>query len=242
MTRRAPLIIVASALLLTVAFWYLLYQPRNAEQARYVRQTAELEGERGELQAQIAWLRDVEANAEDYRSQVTRLTEYIPDAPAQPEALGELQRVADESGVTINELTFAEPEAVADAPPTGADDRTLTRIPTLLTVEGGFFQVVDLLRRIEVDLTRALKIDTVTMDEAEDSFPRLTVTLNGHIFAVLPLAEVVTADGQPAQPATASEGASEAPSEGTSAPDQPSEGAAPASGAAPDGTTDAGTS
>lgn len=246
MTRRAPLILVASTLLLTVAFWYLLYQPRNDEQAGYVQETAQLEGERGELKAQIATLREVEANARDYESQVARLTDYVPDTTAQPEVLRELQRVADEAGVVITETTFGDPEAVADAPLTTDEDTTLARIPTQMTVEGGFFQAVDLLRRIEVDLRRAIKVDAVTMNEEEEKkFPHLAVTWTGYVFAVLPLTDTVGVDGQPAQPAAASEGASEAPSDGTSAPDQPTEGAtgAPATdGTAPDGAADTGTS
>lgn len=231
MTRRAPLIVVACALLLTVAFWYLLYQPRQVEQAGYIDETAQLADQRGQLQAELAMLREVERNADDYRSQFERLTEYIPDTPSQPMALRELQRASDESGVEITETVFGDPEHVEGAPETGGSATTLARIPTQMTVEGGFFQVVDLLRRIEVDLARAIKIDTVTMAEAEDDgFPRLSATWTGQIFAVLPLGDVVGEGGEPVAPAETS---TEAPTDGTSSPDQPTE--ASTGGAAPAG-------
>jgi Tfp pilus assembly protein PilO len=222
MTRRAPVIVVACALLLTLAFWYLLYQPRQAEQAGYIDETAQLGDQGSQLQAQLATLREIERNADDYRSQFERLAEYLPDDPEQPMALRELQRASDESGVTITETVFGDPEQVEGAPETGNTGTTLAQIPTQLTVEGGYFQVVDLLRRVEVDLARAIKIDTVTMAEAEDQgFPRLSATWTGQIFAVLPLDDVVGEGGQPVEPTT--ETSTEASTDGTSSPDQPTE-------------------
>lgn len=234
MTRRAPIIVVVCALLLTVAFWYLLYQPRREETARYTAETAQLESQRAQLQAQIAGLREIERDAEEYRSRLGRLAEFIPDDPAQPTALRELQRAADESGVDIVETTFADPEVVADAPQTGGADTTLAQIATEMTVEGGYFQVVDLLRRIEVDLARAIKIDTVAMAESEEDFPRLSVTWTGQMFAVLPTVDVVDESGVPVQPQP-SEGATAAPTDGTTPTDGQT--AAP-----PDGTSDTGVS
>ncbi len=222
MTRRAPLLAALAAILLTVAWWYLLYQPRRVEQAEFTEQTAQLEAERDQLQSQIAVLREVEENEEDYRSQLVRLRDYIPDDPGQPKALRSLQQAADASGVEIALLTFAEPEPVEDAPETNKDLTALARIPTQMTVTGSYFQVVDLLRRIEVDLARAVKVETVTMaEEAEQSFPDLTVTAIGHIFSVLPVleagadVEVVGPDGTPSEGPSeaASDQASPAPAE-----------------------------
>ena len=227
MTRRVPLIVVALALLLTAAFWFLLFRPRAEEEAGYRDEAAQLQAQAVQLQGRIATLQDVEANADEYRARLARLAEYIPGDPAQPSALRELQRSADQSGVEIVEMTYADAEAVTGAPATGDAKTALATIPTQVTVEGGYFQVVDLLRRVEVDMGRALKVGTVSMAEAEDGFPQISATWTGEIFAVLPLADLIGEDGAaapaPAQPAPA-EG-SEAP---TTAPD--------AEGAAPDGT------
>jgi Tfp pilus assembly protein PilO len=230
MTRRAPLIVVSCAVLLSVAFWYLLYRPRQAEQAGYNDETAQLESRRSQLQGEVAALREVERNADDYRSQFERLAQYIPGGPGQPAALRELQRASDESGVKITETVFGDPAPVEGAPESGDAETTLAQIPTQMTVEGGYFQVVDLLRRIEVDLARAIKIDTVAMAEAEEKgFPELSATWTGQIFAVLPLGDVLDESGQPATPATPTE----APTGGASSPDQPT--ASPTGGAAPAG-------
>lgn len=219
MTRRAPILAAVAAVLLTVLWWYLLYQPRRVEEAGLVEEVAQLENERGDLQAQLVVLDEVRDNEDDYRSQLERLREYIPDHPGQPDTLKALQRAADESGVEVFQTTFSEPELVEGAPETNEELTALARIPTLMTITGSYFQAVDLLRRIEVDFTRAVKITSVTMaEETEEQFPELTVTATGHIFAVLPVleaagdtVEIVGPDGQPTE--SPSEGATEAASE-----------------------------
>lgn len=223
MTRRAPILAVVAAVLLTALWWYLLYQPRRVEKAELNDETVQLENERSELQAQLVVLNEVRDDEEEYRSQLARLREYIPDETAQPDTLRALQQAADASGVEVFQTTFNEPELVEGAPETNADMTALARIPTLMTITGSYFQVVDLLRRIEVDFSRAVKVSTVTMaEETEDEFPELTVTATGHIFSVLPVletggdtVEIVGPDGQPTE--SPSEGASEAASEGASA-------------------------
>lgn len=195
MTRHVPVIAVAAAILLTAAFWFVLYQPLREEQAGYELETAQLETERSDLEAQLVTLREVEENLEDYQSQLVRLNEYVPDAPLQPAVLRELQRAADDSGVEITELVFGDPEAVLDAPETSDPETVMARIPIQMTVSGAYFQVVDLLRRIEVDMARAVKVDTVTMAEDDEfSFPDLTVTWTGGAYSVLPVSKAAGAE------------------------------------------------
>lgn len=232
MTRRAPILVAIAAVLLTALWWYLLYQPRRVEEAALIEETTKLEDERANLKAQIVVLNEVRDNEDDYRSRLARLRAYIPDGPGQPDTLKALQQAADASGVEVFQTTFDEPELVEGAPETNEELTALARIPTLMTITGGYFQVVDLLRRIEVDFSRAVKISTVTMaEETEESFPELTVTATGHIFSVLPVleagggaVEIVGPDGQPIEAGSegASEGATEAASEGaTTAPADP---------------------
>jgi Tfp pilus assembly protein PilO len=226
MTRRAPILIAIAAVLLTALWWYLLYQPRRVEEAALIEATTQLENERSELQAQILVLNEVRDNEEDYRSQLTRLVEYIPDETGQPDTHNALQRAADESGVEVFQTTFDQTELIEGAPETNDEKTALARIPTLMTITGGYFQVVDLLRRIEVDFTRAVKISSVTMaEEGEEKFPELTVTATGHIFSVLPVlettgegVEIVGPEAQSTEAPSdaASEGATEAASEGAS--------------------------
>lgn len=221
MTRRAPILAVVAALLLAAAWWYLAYQPRRVEEADLIEQTAQLEQEARDLEVQLALLEEVRDNEEDYRSQLARLRAYIPDAPGQPDTLRSLQQAADASGVEVFQTTFDQPELIEGAPETNEEDTALARVPTLMTITGSYFQVVDLLRRIEVDFDRAIKVASVTMsEEADESFPELTVTATGDMFAVLPVSEtgdqveIVGPDGEPTgEQAEAGEAASEGATE-----------------------------
>ena len=234
MMRRAPLIAIVVAVLLTVAFWYLLYQPRRMEHGRYIEQAAQLDTERSQLQAKIVTLREIKAHEESYRSRLVRLREYIPDRPAQPETLEALQEAADSSGVEIKQMTFGEPELVEDAPETNEELTALGRIPTQMMVTGGYFQIVDLIRRVEVDMARAVKVDTLTVaEEADELFPTLSVTWTGKVFAVLPVLEaageeVADPNGEQSTPTE---------SQSAAATERPSDAATTTSAATTDGGT-----
>jgi hypothetical protein len=134
-------------------------------------------------------------------------------------------------------MTFGEPELVEDAPETNEELTALGRIPTQMIVTGGYFQIVDLIRRIEVDMARAVKVDMVTVaEETEELFPTLSVTWTGHVFAVLPVIEAADEEGATT---VDSNGAQATPTESPSA--AATESSSDAATAQPAATSDGGT-
>ena len=209
MRFSAPVIGVLVALVLTVAFWFLLYKPASDQQAAVEAEIATLEGQQRMLETQIAQLRDVEARQVEIRAAMARLEEFIPSGPAQPTAIRQFQRAADAAGTEITTLTFGEPEvpdASTGAVPadTGEPGTTLANIPITMTVEGGYFQIVDFFRRLEVDVPRAALVQTVdVLEEEDEGFPTLAASWTGQLFAVVPLSDLVdTAAGAPAPTAS----------------------------------------
>lgn len=186
MRHRAPLIGVAVALLTGIAFYFLLYQPRNEDLDEIAAETAELEGQRSSLQNEIARLREIEAREVEFRAALATLEEYIPSGIAQSALVRHMQLAVDQAGVALDTVTFGDPAAVAEAPPTGTPGTVLGTIPVSVTVEGGYFQMVDFLRRVEVDVPRAVLVETVSVTEGPDNFPQLSTTWNGELFAVIP--------------------------------------------------------
>lgn len=223
MRLSAPIIGVVVAILLTALFWFLLYQPRAQEQAELEAETAALEQQQASLRAQIADLRSIEENQVEIRASLTRLEEYIPPAVGQPRAIRQFQSTADHAGVDITALTFAEPTSPGTAegavgPDTGDPGRVLATIATTMTVEGGYFQIVDFFRRLEVDVPRAVLIQNVDLLEATpEQFPTLSATWTGQLFAVLPVDDLVDieapAGGAPAPTPAPTDGATPAPTE-----------------------------
>ena len=205
MKLSAPVVAVVVALLLSLAFWFFLYKPTSEEQAAVETQTASLEQQAATLQAQIDSLRDVESRQVEIRAALARLEEFIPQGPAQPPTIRQLQRAADAAGAEIVTITFGEPEvptAAEGATPadTGIQGTTLANIPLSMALEGGYFQLVDFFRRVEVDVPRAILIETLNVAEAEDEgFPRLRTDWTGQIFSIVDSGELVDTDaGVPA--------------------------------------------
>ena len=217
MKMRAPLAGVLAAVLLAVGFWLLLYSPKADEQAALEAETATLEDQQAQLTSQIAQLREIQAAEAQHQADLTRLEEYIPGETQQPRALREFQAAADAAGVEITAVTFGDPATIEDAPETGEPETALAEVPVTMTVDGGYFQVVDMMRRLEVDVPRALLIDSVNIAESPDGFPALATTWAGKLFAVVPVtaAPPTTATGTEAP----TDGSTEAPSEdGAAAP------------------------
>lgn len=201
MSYRAPLIALLVVLVLGVAYWFLLHQPLLEEQDDLEAETARLEGEAVELRSEIAELRRVEEEQVEYREELALMEEYIPDDVAQPTSLRQLQDTADAAGIDILNLSFGQPVAVEDAPQTGEPDTVLAEVTFSMTVEGGYFQVVDLFRRFEVDVPRAMLVDTISLAESGEGFPTLSTNWSGRVFTVVDVAATAPEDdAEPADP------------------------------------------
>ena len=201
MRLSPPIIGVLAALVITVAFYFLLYKPAAEEQAAIEAETASLIVQRQNLEQQIAQLRDIQARQVEIRAAQARLEEYIPDGPAQPSAIRHFQRTADASGADIASVTFEDPtvpDAADGAAPadTGTPGTTLANIPVTMVIEGGYFQTVDFFRRLEVDVPRAVLVQTVDIsEEAEAGYPTLSTSWTGQLFAVIESSDLVDVDG-----------------------------------------------
>lgn len=203
MRATPPVIGVIVALVLALVFWFAFYKPAKEEQEAVQAETASLQAQLATLEAQIADLRDIKAREVEINAAMARLEEYIPSGPAQPTAIRQFQNAADAAGSEITSVTFGQPavpeaSATTDPAQTGVTgDTTLANIPVTVTVQGGYFQVVDFLRRLEVDVPRAVLVQSVTIGEATSGFPRLTVDFSGQIFAVLPTSDLVDTTAAP---------------------------------------------
>ena len=208
MRASPPVIGVIVALVMAVAFYFLLYKPADEEQVALEDETTALEDTQTRLRNEIRALQTIERNQVEINAQRARLLEYIPDGTALPSAIRQFQRAADDSGVAIFSVTFGDP-AVPD-PATGAvpaetgdPGTTLTNIPVTMVLHGGYFRTVDFFRRVEVEVPRAVLVQTVDVAEQETAgFPTLQTTWEGQIFAVLALEDVPAAAGAPAPTAT----------------------------------------
>lgn len=210
MKHKAPLFGLLGAVLLSAAFWYLLYQPKSEELAGIHLEIEGLQSQQASLRNEISSLEALQKDEMAILAELERLNQFIPADAAQPAVVRQFQETADAAGVAITSVNFGPPKPVEGAPATGDADTVLAGIPVNMIVEGGYFQAVDFLRRLEVDVPRAVLLTSLTMAEGEEAFPSLQTTWSGHLFAVVPVIP------GPAPEPTSSE------SEGAEAPDEQS--------------------
>lgn len=229
---RVPLLGVVVALGLALLWWLLLYRPAADRQLGIEADVANLQQQQSVLRGQVAALREIEADEVEIREALARLAEFVPPGPSQPAAIRQLQRAADAAGVEIVSVTFGEPAVPAPAPETapvetGEPGTTLATVSLAMVVDGGYFQIVDLLRRLEVEVPRAVLIESLNLAESgAEGFPTLTASIAAELFAIVPIDDIDELEAGGAAP-----GATPTPTPSPGASPGPAATPAPATGA-----------
>lgn len=196
MNRQTILLSALGAVLVLVAFYIFLFQPKQDEIATVrdeIDTTVTLQtAARNEIQR----LQAVRANAPRLESQITSAQAVVPTSNSLPGTLRALQMAADDSGVILTSVAPGRPELLE-----GATVEGLSHLDLSVGFRGSYFQMVDFLRRIEDPAITARGIvwgtGSLTKDDAD--YPQLVGTVGGSMFAVLEeLPNVADADPTPA--------------------------------------------
>lgn len=195
MKRTQLLLVVLGVVLLLALFYMLLWSPRQDEIAGVRAETESLEAQTANVRAEIAALRAVRDEAPQIASELAALRSIVPSEPDLPSVLRQLQAAADEAGLIIGSITPARPVGVtAEGGPSG-----LASIATTVDIEGSYFQIVDFLRRLEDPAIspRGLLVNSLILSGDPDEYPVLRASLQGELFAILPVLDGATLDQPP---------------------------------------------
>ena len=193
--RRQQLAIVALLTIVVLALFYLfLYRPKTAQVAQIRADIDVVKAEQTTLQTRIDTLTQVRANAPEIEAAIAAAEAVIPREVALPAALRQLVLAADDSGVTLSGISPSRPE------PDPSGQPGLARIGLSVAISGGYFQVVDFLRRVEdPSITpRAIVWTSVNVAGSPDAYPTLQVGATGEMYALLPAAPVPPDPNAPA--------------------------------------------
>ena len=181
MNRQTALLAGLAGLLILVLGFVFVVQPRRAEISEVEDEIVDVQTQQTATRSQISALQDVRARSPELEAQLAAGNAVVPDVAALPSAVRQLQLAADDSGVTLVTISASRPERVA----TEGAPEDLARLDLSLTVDGGYFQVVDFLRRIEdpVITPRGVLWGSLSINPAE--YPTLTANVTGTMFAVL---------------------------------------------------------
>ena len=182
MNRMAWVVAALGAVAVIALFFVLVFQPAREELAEVEEQIALEQAEQARLQGEIERLRLVREGAPGVEADLAAADAIVPRDPALPALVRQLQSAADESGITLTSVSTSRPVELETPPVEG-----LSSIAVSTQIEGGYFQIVDFLRRIEQPsiTPRGLAwLDaSVTRDDA--SYPDLSVALSGRAYAVI---------------------------------------------------------
>lgn len=203
MTRIQLLLTAVVLFLVGALFFVLVWQPQEDEMDDLRAQIIEVEALERDVRSEIARLRAVRADAAELEVELSSARAVLPPAAAGPSLLRQLQVAADEAGLILQTVTFGRPTEAGFDP-------QLAEMTVNVSIRGGYFQIVDFLRRVEDPAITPRGILWATASLTPSDYPELTGTLTGRAFADAAgaIPEDPTTEPEP-DPASAEDGTDE---------------------------------
>ena len=154
MSRRGPIIAGVIIAVVAVLAVFFLVLPKMNEVSKTQEDVAAAEAKETALRAQLASLKEAEANAPQVKAQIAELSNEVPPTADLPALIRLLTAAADGSAVDFFTVAPGTPQL----DPTGA----FSSIPTTISVTGGYFSLDNFLFRLE-SLPRAAKVTSVSI-------------------------------------------------------------------------------
>lgn len=177
MTRLGWLLIGLLCVLLVVGWYFLIFSPTSEDIEDVRADTERTLTEAEQQRARAEQLREVRQNAPEAEAALSAGQQLIPEEPAIPALFRQMQQAADDAGVRLPSISPSAPSVVT------IGDQEVASIGVSMSVQGSYFQIVDLARRIEDPLLtpRGLLWDGISLSPSE--FPELSVSLSGQVYA-----------------------------------------------------------
>lgn len=199
MSPRTRLILAILAVIaVLVAFFFFFIRPRQ-QTLSDVRADIESEEARTlQLEAELARLQDLQANAPELEAELSQIRGYVPQDDEVPNFIFLVQEAANSAGVDFVQITPELPKP----PPEGA---ALAEVRIQLGAGGGYFAIQDFIRRVH-NLDRAVRIDNLSMTGTENEDTGeidIVLTATARIFFEAPAGAAGAVDpatGQPVVP------------------------------------------
>lgn len=176
MTRQNTALAAVAAALIVVAWFFLLFSPKNDEVSVLHDEREQALTQQQTVQTRIAALEGIRSAAPEIEAGLAAARTLVPAQVALPTALRQLQHAADEAGLTLDSIT---PDRAGEVP--GVEG--VSQFGVTMTLQGSYFQLVDFTRRLEDPtlLGRAVLVEDVNVAIAEH--PTLDATVRVRMFS-----------------------------------------------------------
>jgi len=165
-SRRGPIIAGAIVAVIAVLAVFFLVLPKMSEVSETREEIAAAEAQETALRAQLASLKEAQANAPQVKAEIAKLANEVPPTADLPALIRLLTAAADGSAVDFFTVAPGNPQL----DPTGA----FSTIQTAISVTGGYFALDQFLFRLET-LPRAAKVTSVSITPGGAALPGSTV-------------------------------------------------------------------
>jgi Tfp pilus assembly protein PilO len=153
-SRRGPIIAGAIIAVVAVLAVFFLVLPKMNEVSTTREEITAAEAQETALRAQLASLKEAQANAPQVKAQIAKLNNEVPPTADLPALIRLLTAAADGSAVDFFTVAPGNPQL----DPTGS----FSTIQTAISVTGGYFALDQFLFRLET-LPRAAKVTSVSV-------------------------------------------------------------------------------
>jgi type IV pilus assembly protein PilO len=178
--------IVAGALVLGLAVWFLVVHPQGGRLSNLKRQAADVQEKIDVYHQQVVAARSA---PKIEVADVYRLAKAMPTKTDMPDLVLELSQLARDTGIRFDSIS---PQPIA---PIGS----YSVLPITVTFQGNFYNLADFLYRLRslvtvhggrLDATgRLFAVDTLAFNESELKFPQIQATLviDAFVYASAPV-------------------------------------------------------
>lgn len=158
MKRGMIIGLVAGALVLVLVWYFALYAPTSKDIDSAKAKTAAAEQEQDSLKTTLHRLQDLAKTAPQQQAALRTLDAAVPETPDLADFIIQANDIARRSGIEFLSIAPAPPSAGTTAA-AGAAPATIN---LSITIQGGFFQVLDYLKQLE-QLDRLVIVDTLNL-------------------------------------------------------------------------------
>jgi Tfp pilus assembly protein PilO len=175
---RLVLIGVGVSIVLTGAWFFLLWKPAGNDLDKAKADRAAAEQQADQLQVRLNHLKDLEKNAAVLERDRALLAEAIPSTDLLDQFILQVNERAGRAGVSFVSVAPQQPGAATAAP--GASPATATSIGLQISVTGDYFQLLRFLEELR-DGPRLVTVDTFSLSKGGQG-NQMSASIGGRMF------------------------------------------------------------
>lgn len=156
MRNRGVVLGIAAAVLVVVLWWMFVFSGIRSDTDDVKDEIEAARREESSLRAQLDELEAIEEQGPEIAAQLAELEDALPQYPDLAEFVTEANAIAESSGITWLSIAPSEPVPVG----------TIGEIGMNIQVQGGYFQVLDYLNRLE-EIDRLVVVDSITLNAGD---------------------------------------------------------------------------